>query len=489
MKRTIAFSLVLLVILSMLPVMVNADHGIHIFVNGTRLDPDIPPKIIDSYTFVPVRIVAEQLGAGVSWSKADRKVTVINDRTNIELLIDSKEATINGSKVELPVAPLIIEGITMLPLRYIGDQLGVKVSWDALTKSVFVYKKEEQVTIQSASFTDQAVQTDQTDDEFYHKSEDLFGDNQVESDPSLLPDTETNPVGNESLNQLAAVGSIESVGEQIMIQSDSSIQPNVFYLPAPDRIVLDLPRASFGSTLNGEAPMQNGEIASHHPLINKIRYAQFSNDPSTIRIVLDLKQPVKYEVFQNDQTNQISLFIKSTVFKIVLDAGHGGHDPGATGVSNKFEKGFTLSLTSKVHKLLEKEPLIKSYMTRSDDTFISLEERAKQANELEANLFISIHGNTYESGQIRGTETYYSRPESYPFAELIHRHLLEATGLPDRKVKKVPFKVIRETKMPAVLLEVGYLSNKQDEAQMLQDDFQNRVAASIVKAIKEQMEK
>jgi N-acetylmuramoyl-L-alanine amidase len=142
-------------------------------------------------------------------------------------------------------------------------------------------------------------------------------------------------------------------------------------------------------------------------------------------------------------------------------------------------------MAAKVSELLEKEQDIEVIMTRKDDTFLELKERVAVANEAKADLFLSIHGNKFTNATISGVETYYSRKESLPFANVVHRHALAGTGFKDRNVRQSDFYVIKHTTMPAVLLEVGYLSNKDEEALMYQDDFQSRVAASIVAAIEE----
>jgi len=88
-----------------------------------------------------------------------------------------------------------------------------------------------------------------------------------------------------------------------------------------------------------------------------------------------------------------------TDYKVVIDAGHGGEDVGATGASGQYEKNFTLSVAKKVSKLLEQNPHIQVYMTRSDDSFISQESRHRPiyANDLNADLFLSIHANTLQT--------------------------------------------------------------------------------------------
>lgn len=176
-----------------------------------------------------------------------------------------------------------------------------------------------------------------------------------------------------------------------------------------------------------------------------------------------------------------------TDYKVVIDAGHGGEDVGATGASGQYEKNFTLSVAKKVSKLLEQNPHIQVYMTRSDDSFISQESRHRPiyANDLNADLFLSIHANTFTDSSVSGTETFYYHPYSLKFAEIMQKNLVQATGFKDRGVKKEDLFVIKDTTMPAVLLEIGYLTNPQDESQMWTEDFQDRVATAIVDGIKE----
>ena len=174
-------------------------------------------------------------------------------------------------------------------------------------------------------------------------------------------------------------------------------------------------------------------------------------------------------------------------FKIVIDPGHGGQDPGAKGTSGQYEKDFTLQLALKVKELAERETQLQIFLTRTDDRTISSidRERPKFANHLGADLFISIHGNTYTDPSVFGTETFYYREESLPFATIMHKNLLNATGSKDRGVKKEAFFVVKDTVMPAVLLEVGYLTNPNEEQKMWKDDYQYRVASSIIEGINE----
>ncbi|OAB40621.1 N-acetylmuramoyl-L-alanine amidase [Paenibacillus macquariensis subsp. defensor] len=171
-------------------------------------------------------------------------------------------------------------------------------------------------------------------------------------------------------------------------------------------------------------------------------------------------------------------------YKIVIDAGHGGKDPGAEGASGNLERAYTLALSTKVYDLLQQEPMFEAHRTRTDNTFVKLEDRAQMANDLDADAFVSIHGNIYSDPDVSGTQTYYYADESFLFASEVHEQLAEATGFKDRGVKKEGLGVLKLSNNLAILLEMGYLTNPSDEADMLSEMHQNRTAQAIVKGIK-----
>jgi N-acetylmuramoyl-L-alanine amidase len=172
-------------------------------------------------------------------------------------------------------------------------------------------------------------------------------------------------------------------------------------------------------------------------------------------------------------------------FIVVIDPGHGGNDPGADGVSGIKEKEFTLSLSEKVYELLKKDPNFDPQMTRTDDTFVDLTDRAKFANDLHAEAFLSIHANFYKDSGVSGTETFYYSDSSSSLAEALHRNVVSAMGFKDREVRKRKLKVLTNSDMPAALLEVGYLTNAKEEAAMISPDGQTRTAEAIVAGLKQ----
>lgn len=174
---------------------------------------------------------------------------------------------------------------------------------------------------------------------------------------------------------------------------------------------------------------------------------------------------------------------------VYIDPGHGGRDPGAIGPSGVQEKRVALRVAQKVYEGLFKVCQVK--LTREDDRALGanesadLEARVRMANSWPADLFISIHCNSAGSQAAHGTETFCYSPsgEGYRLANLIQSKLTKHTGLNDRGVATGNFAVLRETKMPAVLVELGFISNPTEETLLNSEDFHNHCAKAIVEGV------
>lgn len=169
---------------------------------------------------------------------------------------------------------------------------------------------------------------------------------------------------------------------------------------------------------------------------------------------------------------------------IAIDPGHGGHDPGAIG-NGLVEKEVNLDVALRVKKILEKEG-INVFMTRVDDTYLTLEERVKVSVENHADTFVSIHSNTYTDSSANGTETYFSTASLNPRAEqskqlatFIQERLYKALGTKNRGVKEGKFVVIHRNPLPSALIELGFLSNKGD-AEKLGSEYYRQIAAEAI---------
>jgi N-acetylmuramoyl-L-alanine amidase len=212
--------------------------------------------------------------------------------------------------------------------------------------------------------------------------------------------------------------------------------------------------------------------------------------------------------------------------KIVVDAGHGGHDTGTIGPNGLEEKDLVLDVALKLGKLLEDKLGAEVVYTRDDDTFIPLETRTAIANKEQADLFISIHANSSDDPTARGVETYYlnftSRTdalevaarenavseksihelqdlvkkialkekigESREFASDVQRSLYaglsaKSPSLRNRGVKKAPFVVLIGANMPSILAEISFVSNPDDAKKLKTNDYRQRIADSLYKGV------
>jgi N-acetylmuramoyl-L-alanine amidase len=212
--------------------------------------------------------------------------------------------------------------------------------------------------------------------------------------------------------------------------------------------------------------------------------------------------------------------------RIVIDPGHGGHDTGTIGPTGLEEKEVVLDVGLKLKKLLEQNTGCEVVMTRSDDTFIPLEERTAIANEKGADLFISVHANASPDMSARGIETYYLNfttspdalevaarenassqeavhqlqdlikkialtekiEESQDFAQQVQREVYnrvtKVSGAQrDRGIKKAPFVVLIGANMPSVLAEISFLTNPRDERLLKRSDYREKIAYALYEGV------
>ncbi|MFP6655513.1 MAG: N-acetylmuramoyl-L-alanine amidase [Myxococcota bacterium] len=212
---------------------------------------------------------------------------------------------------------------------------------------------------------------------------------------------------------------------------------------------------------------------------------------------------------------------------VVLDAGHGGHDEGATGSTGLQEKTLVLDVAKRLARRLRSLG-IHVVMTRTSDEFLSLEERTAVANDAKADLFLSIHANASSSREPRGIETYFASldatdeaarataerensafgalapkriitdplamilrdliesqhlQESSEFAQLAEARLSAANRTPSRGVKQAPFVVLMGVQMPAALVEIGFLTNSDDETSLRTRRQRQQLADALAEAI------
>lgn len=290
--------------------------------------------------------------------------------------------------------------------------------------------------------------------------------------------------------RLSVVSDTESSEPNAAIQilSERNITYKSFRLHSPERYIIDLEKP---------ADLDEATVSSfqENALCRSVRIGM--TDKRTCRLVFDLASDsvqVQEKTFEEDGRvltlkifNQApSVTLKSGLplegVSLVLDAGHGGSDPGAQRGDAR-EKEMTLGIINQLKKRLEANGAFIT-MTRSDDTFVSLEDRVKITNLVMPKAFVSVHINALEStNDIKGVETYFQTEQSKPLADAVHNSLYTSLGVPNRGVRKARFYVINHTTVPAILAEVGYISNKDEREKLISSDYQAKIAEALTQGV------
>jgi N-acetylmuramoyl-L-alanine amidase len=244
------------------------------------------------------------------------------------------------------------------------------------------------------------------------------------------------------------------------------------------------------------------------------------------RIVLDVARPV-------DPSSREGREQLTPLKTIVLDAGHGGHDSGATGPTGLMEKDLVLDVTRRVAKLVEARLGLKVLLTRDSDNFVTLRDRTSFANRQHADLFVSIHANAHREAAADGVETYFLSSEatdstarqvaalengvvqlepasargagqvdivkailwdlaqsefqleSSRLAEVVHDSMTHTLRISNRGVKQAGFYVLGGAAMPAVLLEIGFVTNPKEERRLKDTKYRDEIARAVIAGLAE----
>lgn len=321
----------------------------------------------------------------------------------------------------------------------------------------------------------------------------------------------------------------DSGSELLTFSAKSPVEPKKsFTLQNPDRIVVDLPKVSAAGV--GLPKGYKGSV------LKGIRFGQF--DANTTRLVLDLKAPASIVGTQGGAPFTVEILPANCpdpkakpkpLPLIVIDAGHGGQDPGALGLHGTHEKDVTLNYARALRDALVKSGRYRAELTRDSDTFILLPDRVAIARKKKADLFISLHADSNPKPDARGLSVYTlsetaSDAEAEALAErenkvdivpgidlsttdpdvasilidLTQRETMNKSALfadavvgsLHNRITKLPrthrfagFRVLKGPDIPSVLVELGFLSNANDERLLLTSQYREAVVESIVKGI------
>ncbi len=305
----------------------------------------------------------------------------------------------------------------------------------------------------------------------------------------------------------------------------------------PDRLYFDLMNTTLAKELKTSRPIGDG-------ILKTVRVGQFK--PDTVRVVLELEKIADFNAFVLDNPARfvIDVYGKEKIKKpdiliekrkIVIDAGHGGHDPGAVGLKGLYEKDVVLDIALKLEQILLADPLNEVFLTRETDVFIPLEERTVTANKKNADFFVSIHANASPRRKAKGIETYLlnwtddeeamrvaarenrislkkmkamnrkmqidvldiiksdlmrqnKRDESVKLAHYIQKSMVSTldngdNNILDLGVKQGLFYVLFGARMPSVLVEVSFISNPEEEKLLSEESHRMQIAKSIAEGL------
>jgi len=316
----------------------------------------------------------------------------------------------------------------------------------------------------------------------------------------------------------------------------------------PDRIYVDLKNCRLNSKLDKN-------ISIEDRFLRRVRVVQY--DPTQVRVALDLDAMKSYKIFsladpyrviidvqgiepepvkalqpkqvvipKGSQTSTLARQLGLQVGTIVLDPGHGGKDKGAISPNGLYEKDIVLGIAKRLKRNLEITTGCKVILTRTDDRFLTLEERTAIANAQKADLFVSLHINAHEDRNLHGTETYYLNlsndkesarvaalenatstrrisdlenilkdimlntkiNESAKLAKTVQSNLIASLqknydSIRDLGVKQAPFYVLLGAEMPSILIETAFITNKTEEKRLQDKNFQQSLVSGISSGI------
>ena len=453
------------------------------------LETVVPSVIENDRLFVSARNVVEALGGRITWFPALKLMTVnINGRT-ARLVIDDPTLEIDEKVIPLEIPARILDNRVMIPLEVIKFIAEVDIKWDNQTKTLSINTiRPYLLKVRSYSHPDKT---------------------------------------------------------RVVIDLSEKTEFRADKLTNPDRIFIDI----MGSIVKLEDTFK--QIKIDDGVIKTVRTAQFNEEIT--RVVFDLYREAKYEVFSLIEPDRVVIDIfksgkeaaisqtlpakpeeKSTPGPeitgkrvVIIDPGHGGKDPGAIGPTGLKEKDVTLGIALYLEKLL-KGAGIPTYLTRSKDEFVYLENRTNFANQKNGFVFISLHANSVLNHRpsAEGIETFVlsskyigasardvadrenrasrAHPEvdtdlaliiadleesanikySLDFADIVQKKLVNYLKLENRGVKQAPFVVLKGANMVAVIVEVGFISNPKEEKLLKTSKFRENAAQALFEAIK-----
>lgn len=524
MLKKIAFFLICFLFLFSAVLQCNAaSDDITLVINGKITESDVKPMIINNRTMVPVRVIMESLGASVEWNDLMRQVVVMSNGKIMIFTINSPKVYVGSTSVTLDSPPVIVNDRTLVPIRFISENLGYEVFWNDETRTVVISGSDadnSDDTKEENTNSDSNSGTDNNSAESGNSSGDV---QPTLPKPTPTPDNYVKP----SLTLISSNRNPD--GYTIRVSFSSVVEPKVMRLSSPYRLVFDF----YG--VNQTCRDSNQKIDS-----SSLREIRWAKHDEYSRLVIETTEYVSYDIeytqseciikvyapssdksdedsdYENPdnspsestpvspetQTPVIHPTVNSGSPLVVIDAGHGGFDSGAVGKDEDGniiikEKEANFDIAQRVETRL-KNYGVTVIMTRTTDTALGstimedLVKRAEIANNANADLFVSIHNNAFSDPTATGTCVLYAGlPSSGDYAitgkelaQNIQTPLLNATGLSDRGIVASPqIVVLKRTIMPAALVECAFVTCPDDQKVLLDNAKLDKIADAICEGI------
>ncbi len=494
MKKILAFVLSLVLLLTTISVnaaQIYYDNEWHTYkgniftlqIDGKEINCEVPPIVFDDYSVVPARDVFEAMGATVGWTAKTQTVTVTNNDTKIELKINQKAAKVDGEEKTMPIAAKLINGKTMIPVRFVAEELGFDVNFDSKTDTIEILtNKKEEIKPEISN-----------------------------------PAANEKPTYNISLTTYSYSRDDENDVVTAVFTFTKSVEASAFMLKEPARLVVDTKNTQFPTTLKSATTdyddvtgirlgQQTQGVRIVFDLSEELKYKiSTSGKKLTVKIGKNIKEEIKEDEPDDEKTGEgtteeiVPVIPDPPTYKptrtVYLDPGHGGDDPGAIFTDEDGtiwkESDINLGVALKVRDIL-KENNVKVLMSRDTDKTVELVDRPKDANTKQATLFVSVHTNSFFTDTAFGIETWgtleysatYAGITDKDLAENIQKAVITETKGFNRGVKdSQTLAVLRHSIMPSVLIEVGFISNTDEREKMFDEKYRQKLANGIAEGI------
>ena len=281
------------------------------------------------------------------------------------------------------------------------------------------------------------------------------------------------------------------------ITGENKLHYKFLKLHNPERLVIDFIDFEMDPAFGSDPLPETAQVSD-------IRFGKASIGRPVTRVVFDMKGANISEEFK-ENADGTRLYVRfngagkasssairpinpSKRATVVIDAGHGGYDHGAI-YGGHDEKDINLNVAKKINRYLSQAG-VDSYMTRTEDRFISLAERVEISNAIRPKIFVSVHSNAIVSNpNMSGLQTYYYSSNGYKLATFTHKKMLEDVKMDDGRIRKANFYVCKHTNAPSVLIEMGFMTNKKELKKLIKDEYQDELAKAISRGIIDYLEK